>query len=161
MTVRHPRTERHEEGGTVAGVADASFGYKVYRATTSGAETLLTTVGNVTSWDDSVPAGTYYYKVSAVNAVGGGSTSDEASATATAPPAPIAPSAPQNLSASPANGRGVQLSWSVPAWNGGSAITGYRVYRATTSGSETLLTTLGVVTSYKDTSTARGTTTTR
>ena len=34
---------------------------------------------------------------------------------------------------------GMRVSWTVPA-NGGSAITGYRVYRSTSSGTETLLT---------------------
>ncbi len=130
--------------------------YKVYRATSSGAETLLTTVGNVTSWDDQVSAGTYYYRVSAMNAVGEGALSHEAFATATPPPALTVPSAPQNLSASPANGKGIQMSWAIPASNGGSPITGYRVYRGTASGGETLLTTVGNVTTFKDTSTTRG-----
>jgi fibronectin type 3 domain-containing protein len=130
--------------------------YRVYRGTSSGNETLLTTVGNVISWNDTVAAGTYYYKVSAVNGVGEGPQSFEASATATAPPSQTVPSAPQNLAGAPASGRGVQLTWSAPASNGGSAITGYRVYRGTASGAETLLTTLGVVTTFKDTGTTRG-----
>ena len=66
-----------------------------------------------------------------------------------------APSAPQNLGATPGKGKGVQLTWLAPASNGGSAITNYRVYRGTTSGGESLLTTLGAVLSYKDTSTTR------
>ena len=66
------------------------------------------------------------------------------------------PSAPQNVAASGAKGKGVQLTWQAPVKDGGSAITGYIVYRGTTSGGESPLTTLGVVTSYKDTSTKRG-----
>jgi PKD repeat protein len=64
--------------------------YKVYRGTTSGGETLLTSggcggLGAVTSCTDSgLTAGqTYYYTVSAVNGVGEGSQSTEASATPT------------------------------------------------------------------------------
>jgi PKD repeat protein len=64
--------------------------YKVYRGTTSGGETLLTSggcggLGAVTSCTDSgLTAGqTYYYTVSAVNGVGEGSQSAEASATPT------------------------------------------------------------------------------
>jgi hypothetical protein len=57
--------------------------YKIYRGTTSGGETLLTQVGNVTSYtDNSVTNGTtYYYEVSAVNSVGESALSNERSAT--------------------------------------------------------------------------------
>jgi len=57
-------------------------GYKVYRGTTSGAETLLTTLGNVLTFTNTglTNGQTYYYKVSAVNAVGEGSLSAEVSA---------------------------------------------------------------------------------
>jgi len=80
-----------------------------------------------------------------------------ATRTATATPTGITtPPAPQNLTTSPANGKGVQLTWSPPASNGGSPITGYNVYRGTAAGGETLLTSVGNVTSFKDTSTARG-----
>src|SRR5205814_1653221 len=64
--------------------------YKVYRGTSSGTETLLTSggcsgLGAVTSCTDAgLTAGqTYYYRVSAVNGVGEGSLSNEASATPT------------------------------------------------------------------------------
>jgi PKD repeat protein len=64
--------------------------YKVYRGTTSGSETLLTSggcsgLGAVTSCTDSGLVGgqTYYYKVSAVNSIGEGAQSNEASATPT------------------------------------------------------------------------------
>ncbi len=62
--------------------------YKVYQGTTSGGETLLTSggcsgLGNVlTCTQASLTNGTtYYYKVSAVNAIGEGSQSSEANAT--------------------------------------------------------------------------------
>ncbi|PYC86580.1 hypothetical protein C7C46_05570 [Streptomyces tateyamensis] len=62
--------------------------YKVYRGTASGGETLLTSggcsgLGAVTSCTDTgLTAGqTYYYTVSAVNGVGEGAKSNEASAT--------------------------------------------------------------------------------
>src|SRR6185312_11111374 len=53
--------------------------YKIYRGTSAGGETLLTTVGNVTSYDDNTAAnGTkYYYRVSAVNSIGEGTQSNE------------------------------------------------------------------------------------
>jgi hypothetical protein len=57
----------------------------VYRGTSSGGETLLTTLGNVTTWTDSSAANntTYYYRVSAVNSAGEGPGSNELSATPT------------------------------------------------------------------------------
>lgn len=132
--------------------------YKVYRSTSSGAETLLTTLGNVTTYDDGAVTNgtTYFYKVSAVNAVGEGAQSNEVNATPQA--AASAPSAPQNLTAVPARGKGVQLSWSAPASDGGSPVTGYNIYRGNVAGGETLLTSVGNVTSFKDTSTTRGAT---
>ena len=57
--------------------------YKVYRGTSSGGETLLTTLGNVTSYTDSTATNgtTYFYVVSAVNANGDGASSNERSIT--------------------------------------------------------------------------------
>ena len=52
----------------------------------------------------------------------------------------------------------VALSWTVPA-NGGSALTGYNVYRGTASGAETLLASVGATTTTDtDSSLAPGTT---
>ncbi len=50
------------------------------------------------------------------------------------------------------------MQWSAPAWDGGSAVTGYNVYRGTSSGGETLLTQVGNVTSYTDSTATNGTT---
>src|SRR5262249_26560091 len=110
----------------------AITGYKVYRSTSSGAETLLTTLGVVTSWTDSgvVNGTTYFYKVSAVNSVGEGSPSGEKSGPPTAPA--TVPGAP-TLSSATAGNATVGLAWSAPASDGGSAVTGYRVYRSTSS----------------------------
>jgi PKD repeat protein len=84
-----------------------------------------------------------------------------ASITITASPiAGTPPGAPTGLTASAGNAQ-VSLSWTAPASNGGVAITSYRVYRGTSSGSETLLTTggcsgLGVVLSCTDTGLTNG-----
>jgi titin len=63
-------------------------GYEVWRGTSAGTESLLTTVGVVTDYTDTtVTNGTpYYYQVAAVNAVGSGPRSNELSATPQAPP---------------------------------------------------------------------------
>src|SRR5207302_6493180 len=125
-----------------------------------GSETLLTTVGAVTSYTDTAVTNwvTYYYQVSAVNSVGEGPKSNEASATPSAPPPPpTPPSAPTNLVATAGNAQ-VGLTWQAPASNGGSPITNYRVYRGTTSGGETLLATVGVVLTYTDAAVSNGVT---
>ena len=69
--------------------------------------------------------------------------------TGTTPPTSTAPSAPQNLQATGGNAQ-VSLSWTVPSNNGGATITNYKIYRSTSSGAETLLTTVGNVVSYTD-----------
>ena len=43
------------------------------------------------------------------------------------------------------------LTWTVPVNNGGSAITGYKIYRGTTPGGEALYATLGNETTFTDT----------
>ena len=128
-------------------------GYRVYRATTSGAEALVATLGVVTTYADTARTNgtTYFYQVAAVNAAGIGPRSAEVSAKpATVPTAPRSPSAARNPT------KGVTLAWTAPSSNGGSAVTGYRVYRGTISGSETFLVAIGNVTTYVDAATTAG-----
>jgi len=56
--------------------------YKIYRGSSSNNETFFTTVGNVTTYTDTelIEGQEYYYKVSAVTAVGEGGLSNEAKA---------------------------------------------------------------------------------
>src|SRR5439155_13997613 len=83
--------------------------YKVYRSTSSGAETLL--ASGITSGsylDTSVVNGTtYYYQVSAINTVGESPRSAEVSARPQVPP----PAAPTNVTATAGQARAT-LSWS-------------------------------------------------
>jgi titin len=118
----------------------AITGYNVYKATSPGGEPntpvnsspLAATARTftVTGLSNAVQ---YYFTVKAVNAIGVGAPSDEASATpaaaATVPGAPINPKAT-------AGAAKVTVTWATPSWNGGSAITGYNVYKGTTSGGE-------------------------
>lgn len=110
-------------------------GYAIYRSTTAGGEgtTPYANVGNVTSYTDPSATGgvTYYYKVAAKNSVGTGAQSNERSAKPTAASVPGA----ATLTATKATGRnkGVQLRWTAAAANG-SPVTGYTIWRATSSG---------------------------
>ena len=70
---------------------------------------------------------------------------------------PTAPGPPTLLSASAGSG-GISLRWAAPASDGGSPITGFRVYRAIGNGSSALIADLGLVDSYTDAGTTAGTT---
>jgi fibronectin type 3 domain-containing protein len=112
-------------------------GYNIYKGTSSGGESSLTTVsGSTLSYTNTALSNgvTYYYYVTAVNTIGESSHSNEVSATPTA--SPTVPSAIQNLAATGGNNQ-VSLTWSAPS-NGGSAITGYDIYQGTTPGGEGL-----------------------
>jgi hypothetical protein len=72
----------------------------------------------------------YVFRVAAINSLGVGSYSDpSASATATS-----APGAPTSV-AGTATGDNIALSWTAPASNGGSAITGYKIEISSDNGS--------------------------
>src|SRR5207253_2935867 len=73
------------------------------------------------------------------------------------PPPNSPPSAPQNLAATGGNAQ-VTLTWQAPASDGGSPITNYKIYRGRAPSTETLLTTVGAVTSYTDTAVTNGVT---
>jgi hypothetical protein len=68
------------------------------------------------------------------------------------------PGAPTSLSVSQSLGT-TTLTWKAPSSNGGSAITGYKIYRSTSSGKESLLTSVAsTALSYRDTTAVAGTT---
>ena len=76
---------------------------------------------------------TRHYRVSAINSVGTGTASDEASATTDAAATATAPGAPVSFLASLPGDRQVTLSWARPLSDGGAAITKYE-YRYKTDG---------------------------
>ncbi|HQK93514.1 MAG TPA: SUMF1/EgtB/PvdO family nonheme iron enzyme [Armatimonadota bacterium] len=112
-------------------------GYAVYRTLESGRNytrinAALVAVGTATYADTTVTNGTPYYYVVRSVAPGGqeSANSNEASATPEAGVTVVPP--PRNLTATGGNGR-VDLQWTAPTSTSG--ISGYAVYRSTTSGS--------------------------
>ena len=68
-------------------------------------------------------ASTRHYRVSAINSVGTGSSSNVAFATTD----PVVPEPPTNLRARAISTSEIELSWRAPANDGGSSIVGYRI----------------------------------
>ncbi len=135
----------------------AITGYKIYRSTSSGTETFLTSIGNVLSYNDTTVTNeqTYYYMVSAVNSVGESAQSNEASAIPLGPPQP-----PAGIDAEAVSSSQINVSW-FPEYNGGSAITGYKIERLTYGSStwNTIVSNTGnTSTTYSDTGLAHSTT---
>jgi subtilisin len=131
----------------------AITGYQIWRSTTSGAETQLTTLPVQNTYvDGAVASGTtYWYQVVAVNAIGPSQRSNERSAKLVA-----APSAPTLLGAS--SDQAAILSWAAPTNDGGGAITAYNVYRKIGNGSEATLASTGPSeTTYVDSGLTNGT----
>ena len=126
--------------------------YEIWRGTASDEESLLTTVGNVLTYDDTTGewGTTYYYKIKVKTSGGTSTFSGEVSA---APESGITvPSAPTLLSVT-ASDKKNDLSWSAPASDGGAAITSQKIYRGTQSGVLSLVKTFndGTTTTYSDT----------
>jgi hypothetical protein len=114
--------------------------FNVYMSTASGSRgTDLTTVGATSYTATGLTNGTkYYFRVTALNALGEGPASAQVSAvpalpTAPPPPPVSVPSAPLNLMAGVASAQ-VSLQWASPASTGGSPVKGYNVYMSTTPG---------------------------
>lgn len=106
--------------------------YKVYRSATSGAETLFTTLGNVLTYTNtSLTNGTiYYYKVTAVNGVGEGTLSTPPATEVNTIPATIPGTPTWQVTPLVVGNTQITVQWVAPASNGGSALTGFRVYRS-------------------------------
>ena len=129
------------------------LGYNIYRGNTSGALSLLTTIGTELSYNDTnvINTHTYFYRVSSFNSLGEGELSRELNAT----PLPI-PAPPLNVRAISRDGY-VHLSWEPPVSDGGSKILKYNIYRAHTPGNLTFFAEVSRTTlSYNDTSVING-----
>ncbi len=102
---------------------DAPSLYNVYRMEIGGAWALIGDSAILMYNDSDVTNGVaYFYRISAVNKAGEGNVSEPVRAV------PGLPSPPLDLLAIISAGK-VQLNWTAPADNGGSALLGYKVYR--------------------------------
>jgi titin len=134
--------------------------YRVYRwsagsAMWEQAATVTPAAGN--EWSDTSlqPGSTARFRVTAVNAFGEGAPSAEVSATT---PTTV-PGAVPSASASVRRSGGIDVTWAMPATDGGSAITSYVIYRRSGSGALAVYKTVsGSSTSFRDTSVSRGVT---
>lgn len=99
----------------------AVTGYTVSR--TGGTPVDLGVAGNHT-WTGLTPGTTYLFSVAAKNVIGTGPTASHSVTM------PASPSAPAELVVTPAaNGQSATVTWSPPASDGGSAVTGYTLTR--------------------------------
>jgi parallel beta-helix repeat protein len=122
--------------------------YDIYRNSS-----LLTSVGAVTAYSDTTvsPFTTYSYQVRARDAAGNPSgLSNTASVTTPAASDTTPPSAPTNLQATAVSSSRVDLSWTASTDNVG--VTAYDIYR-----NSSLLTSVGSVSTYSDTTAAPST----
>jgi len=132
----------------------AVLNYRIYRGTDELDLQMLLEVDAVSYTDSGLDNGrTYYYSVSAVNAVG------EGVATEPRPATPLGlPEAPGNLAAEAGNGT-VTLSWSDLVNTGGGTVTGFVLYRSEGDGPMGRLLALGAKpTTYTDAGLTAGTT---
>lgn len=110
-------------------------GYSVYRSLTAGfapdAGSLLGTSTTAGYVDMSVPAGTYYYAVSAQDAAGNTSSASTQATALVAPSDTVAPSTPGVPTFARAGAGQVAVSWTASTDDVGVA--GYNVYRSATA----------------------------
>ena len=102
------------------------IGYRITPYVTGVAQTPINTGSTGTTY--TVPGltngRTYTFTVAAINSSGAGPESVESNAVTPAPP--MAPGAPTGVTGTPRD-RAVALTWTAPASDGGSPLTGYRI----------------------------------
>ncbi|MEM3444705.1 MAG: fibronectin type III domain-containing protein [Thermoplasmata archaeon] len=113
--------------------------YKIYRGDSLFNKSIVASVdANTTTYVDSnvTPGITYYYHVTAANAIGESEPSNTVSAIPGSVPLP-----PQNLTAE-VKRRSVLLKWDVPLDTGAPPLTAYNIYRGPSTENKTLIATV-------------------
>src|SRR3954453_15172957 len=108
-------------------------GYRIYRSADGASWGSLATVGTVLTFTDTTVANgaRFSYSVSAIGPFGEGARSSVVVAQRA-----VSPGSPTAFTATTAAGKtGITLTWKSPTTDGGTAVTGYRIYRGTASGS--------------------------
>jgi fibronectin type 3 domain-containing protein len=127
--------------------------YNIYRSTSAGVQGSKIAASAGAAYADSTVLNgtTYYYEVTAVNAIGEGAPSTQSAAATPAVPV-VVPTAPLGVNAVPGNAQ-VSVSWSAVA---GAA--SYNVYRSTSAGTQGAKIAASSVTAYTDAAAVNGTT---
>jgi len=121
--------------------------YVVFRGPDAGNMSVMVSTNSTSFTDDTVERGsTYFYSVSALNAIGPGELS---MAVQVEIPLVTAPSPVPNLAAV-LDGNNITLTWSEPEDDGGSEIMEYLVFRGTTEDSIELLAEVGLQMEHLD-----------
>lgn len=121
--------------------------YHIFRATEAGEMVLIAESSNTTFVDDAVERGIEYtYAVRALNALGPGELTPNATIMITSI---TAPSHPLNIAVNHMDGR-VLITWDEPENDGGMPILGYIIFKGTASGEVEQLAEIGTVTEYED-----------
>ena len=118
----------------------AITGYKIEvspNGTSSWTDLVADTGTTATTYEHTgLTAGTTrHYRVSAINSIGTSATASDVANTTTDAATATAPGAPTGLTATASGPSTINLSWTAPASNGGSAITGYKIEVSSDSGS--------------------------
>lgn len=134
----------------------AITGYMIERSQDAGStwSTISSNTGSAsTTYSDTglTSSTSYTYRVSAINSVGTSSPSNIASATTSV--STSIPQPPTGLTASAVSSSTINLSWNAPGNDGGSAIIGYKIERATMGGTWSVIVpnTGGTTTTYSNT----------
>lgn len=132
LTVGTPDTTLVANWDAPASNGGAAVTYDVVLRKNSEVVDTSTTSDVTASWANLTRGATYAVTVTARNSAG---SAAPVTSTGTVVPA-VAPDAPANAAATTSGTQSIKVTWTAPAYNGGAAITGYKVYLNSTAGNK-------------------------